>query len=201
MHDALEPDEEGSPGYAFKASLAGGMCRFMLKPDALHWEIGRRTGSARYDRIRAVRLSYRPVTMQSHRFVADIWPVGESKIQIVSVSWRSVMEQQQRLDTAYAAFLAELHRRIAGARGGTQFSAGLPLVIFWIGVTVFSAVLLATAALVFRAARTGQWAATAVVALFLAVFAYQIGQYFYRNQPRRYSPEAIPAAVMPNRKD
>ena len=200
MPNALELDEDGNPAYAFKASLAGAMCRFTLKPDALHWEIGRRKGSARYDRLRMVRLSYRPVTMQSHRFVAEIWPSGESKIQIVSVSWRSMMEQQ-RLDAAYSAFIAELHRRIAIARGGTQFSAGLPRAIYWIGVTVFSAVLLATAALVLRAARTGQWAATAVVAMFLAVFAYQIGQYFYRNQPRRYQPDSIPAAVMPNRGD
>ena len=200
MPNALELDEDGNPAYAFKASLAGAMRRFTLRPDGLHWEIGRRRGSARYDHIRMVRLSYRPVTMQSHRFVAEIWPSGESKIQIVSVSWRSMMEQQ-RLDASYSAFIAELHRRIALARGGTQFSAGLPLPIYWIGVTVFSAVLLATAALVFRAARTGQWAATAVVVMFLAVFAYQIGQYFYRNQARRYQPDSIPAAVMPNRGD
>jgi hypothetical protein len=199
MADMIERDEEGNPAYAFKASLAGGMRRFTLKPDALHWQVGNRGGSARYDRIRAVRLSYRPVTMQSHRFVAEIWPVGQSKIQIVSVSWRSMMEQQ-RLDAAYAAFLAELHRRIAIARGNTQFSAGLPLVIYWIGVTVFTAVLLATAALVVRAAQTAQWTATVFVALFLAVFTYQIGQYFYRNQPRRYPSGQIPAAVMPHLK-
>jgi hypothetical protein len=199
MADMMERDEEGNPAYAFKASLAGGMRRFTLKPDALHWQVGNRGGSARYDRIRAVRLSYRPVTMQSHRFVAEIWPVGQSKIQIVSVSWRSMMEQQ-RLDAAYAAFLAELHRRIATARGNTQLSAGLPLVIYWIGVTVFTAVLLATAALVVRAAQTAQWTATVFVALFLAVFTYQIGQYFYRNQPRRYPSGQIPAAVMPHLK-
>jgi hypothetical protein len=200
MAEAMEQDEAGNPAYAYKASMAGAMRQFTLKPDALHWQIGHRSGSARYDCIRAVRLSYRPVTMQSHRFVAEIWPAGESKIQIVSVSWRSMMEQQ-RLDGAYAAFLGELHRRIAIARGATKFSAGLPLAIYWIGVTVFSAVMLATAALVIRAAQTGQWAAVAVVALFLAVFAYQIGQFFYRNQPRRYSPDTIPAAVMPNVRD
>jgi predicted membrane channel-forming protein YqfA (hemolysin III family) len=59
-------------------------------------------------------------------------------------------------------------------------------------------VLLATAALVVHAAQTAQWTAAAVVALFLAVFVYQIGQFFYRNQPRRYPPDQIPAAVMPH---
>jgi hypothetical protein len=51
---------------------------------------------------------------------------------------------------------------------------------------------------VVRAAQTAQWTATVFVALFLAVFTYQIGQYFYRNQPRRYPSGQIPAAVMPH---
>ncbi len=61
--------------------------------------------------IRAVRLSYRPVTMQSHRFITEIWSPGNPKIQIVSASWRSIMEQE-RLDNAYSAFVTELHRRL-----------------------------------------------------------------------------------------
>lgn len=196
MTSALERDDDGNPVYAFKASLAGAMCQFTLKPDALHWQVGRRSGSARYERIRAVRLSYRPVTMQSHRFVAEIWPSEAAKIQIVSVSWRSMFDQQ-RLDAAYAAFIAELHRRIAAAGGATQFSTGLPAVTYWIGVVVFAAVLLATAALALRAVRFAQWSASAVVAVFFAVFAYQIGNYFHRNRPAPYRPDELPAAVLP----
>ena len=91
------------------------MCQFTLKPDALEWQIGRRSGRVRYDRVRAVRLSYRPVTMQTHRFITEIWSADNPKIQIVSVSWRSIMEQE-RLDKAYSAFVTELHRRVS-ARG------------------------------------------------------------------------------------
>jgi hypothetical protein len=196
MNSALQRDDDGNPSYAFKASLLGAMCQFTLKPDALHWQIGRRIGGIRYDQVRAVRLSYRPVTMQSHRFVAEVWPAGQPKIQIVSVSWRSVVDQQ-RLDAGYAAFIAELHRRLAAAGSSAKFSAGLPVAIYWIGVVVFSAVLLATAALAWRAARSAQWGATAIVGVFLVVFAYQIGNYFYRNQPVRYRPDDLPAAVMP----
>ena len=185
------------PTYAFKPSLVGAMCEFKLKPDALEWQVGRRSGRIGYATIRAVRLSYRPVTMQSHRFITEIWSPGNPKIQIVSASWRSIMEQE-RFDSAYSAFVTELHRRIAaGGNVQARFTIGLPAMTYWVGVVVFGAVLFATAALVLRAANTLQWGATAVVAIFFLVFAYQLGTYFYRNRPGHYRPEAIPAGVLP----
>lgn len=184
------------PTYGFKPSLIGGMCQFTLRPDALEWQIARHSGRIRYDRVRAIRLSYRPVTMQSHRFITEIWSTDNPKIQIVSVSWRSIMEQE-RLDKAYSAFVTELHRRIATAAAPAKFSAGLPVVTYWIGVVIFGAVLLATSALFLRATSSDQWSATAIVGVFFLVLAYQLGTYFYRNWPGRYRADAIPAGVLP----
>jgi hypothetical protein len=186
----------GDPTYAFKASLIGSMCQFTLKPDALEWQVGRRSGRTRYDAIRAVRLSYRPVTMQSHRFITEIWAPGEPKIQIVSASWRSIMEQQ-RLDASYTLFIVELHRRLAAANAPAQFSSGLPFATYWAGIVVFGAVLLATGSLVVRATSFDRWAPMVVVGIFFLVFAYQLGTYFYRNRPGRYRPDAVPAEVLP----
>ena len=201
MTTVIADDEAAAdPAYAFKPSLMGGACQFTLRPDAMEWQIGRRSGRLRYDRVRATRLSYRPVTMQTHRFITEIWSADNPKIQIVSVSWRSIMEQE-RLDKLYSAFVTELHRRVAaaGAQTGAQpkLSTGLPLMTYWVGAVIFSAVLLATGALVVRAAASVQWAATAVVAIFFLVFAYQLGTYFYRNRPGRYRPDAIPSSVLP----
>jgi hypothetical protein len=190
-------DEDGDPVYAFRVSLTGATCRFAIKPEALYWESGRRAGRIRYERIRAVRLSYRPVTMQSHRFVADIWSTDNPKVQIVSVSWRSVV-QQERLDAQYRAFIAELHRRLAAAGGSPQFIAGLPVAIYWFGAVVFAGVLVASAALTVRAIRLGAWSATAVILAFLAMFLWQFSAYFRRNRPGRYRPDAIPAALLPD---
>jgi hypothetical protein len=192
----LADEPPGDPTYAFKASLIGSMCQFTLKPDALEWQIGRRSGRTRYDAIRAVRLSYRPVTMQSHRFIIEIWAPGEPKIQIVSVSWRSIMEQQ-RLDASYAAFIVGLHRRLAAANTPAQFSTGLPVATYWVGVVVFGAVLIATGSLVVRAMSFDRWAPMVVVGIFFLVFAYQLGTYFYRNRPGRYRPDAVPPDVLP----
>src|SRR3954462_3880142 len=145
------PEEPpGDRTYAFKASLIGSPHQFTLTPDALEWQAGRRSGRIRSGAVRAVRLSYRPVTMQSHRFVTEIWSPGNPKIQIVSVSWRSIMEQQ-RLDAAYAAFIIELHRRLAAAGAPARFSPGLPFATYWAGVVIFGAVLVATGSLLVRA--------------------------------------------------
>ena len=196
MTSDIADEPPGDPTYAFKASLIGSMCQFTLKPDALEWQIGRRSGCIRYDAVRAIRLSYRPVTMQSHRFIAEIWSPGNPKIQIVSVSWRSIMEQQ-RLDASYAAFIVELHRRLAAAGTPARFSTGLPFATYWVGVVIFGAVLVATGGLLVRATNFDQWAPMVVVAIFFLVFAYQLGTYFYRNRPGRYRPDAVPAGVLP----
>jgi hypothetical protein len=196
MNSDIADEPPGDPSYAFKASLIGSMCQFTLKPDVLEWQVGRRSGRIRYDTIRAVRLTYRPVTMQSHRFITEIWSPGNPKIQIVSVSWRSIMEQQ-RLDAAYAAFIIELHRRLAAAGAPARFSTGLPFATYWAGVVIFGAVLVATGSLLVRAMNFDQWAPMVVVAIFFLVFAYQLGTYFYRNRPGRYRPNAVPAEVLP----
>ena len=197
-----EPDRdeaaagEGAPSYAFKPSLVGAACLFTLGPDALHWQIGRRSGRIRYDRVRSVRMSYRPATMQSHRFLTEIWSDDNPKIQIASASWRSMMEQQ-RLDKAYTAFITELHRRMAAAGARAQFLAGTPAAIYWIGVTVFLAVMVAMGVVVVRAMQLGQWTGAAMVGLFFVVCLFQLGSYFRRNRPGRYRPEALPATVLP----
>ncbi len=189
-------ESPGDPTYTFKASLIGSLWQFTLKPDALEWQVGRRSGRIRYEAVRAVRLSYRPVTMQSQRFIAELWSPGSPKIQIVSVSWRSIIEQQ-RLDAAYADFITELHRRLAAAGAPARYSTGLPFATYWVGVVVFGAVLVATGSLLVRAMNFDQWAPMVVVGIFFLVFAYQLGTYFYRNRPGRYRPEVMPADVLP----
>jgi hypothetical protein len=189
-------EDDADPTYAFKPSVIGSWCTFTLKPDGLHWQIGVRSGRVRYERIRAVRLSFRPVTMQSRRFVTEIWSTDNPKIQIVSVSWRSVVEQV-RQDGPYAAFVTELHRRLAACNSPAQLTAGLPVLSYWFGVVTFVAVLIAMAVVMLRTLRLEQWSASAIVAAIFVVFALQIGNYFRRNRPSRYRPDAIPREVLP----
>ena len=198
-HETVErqiSEDAADPTYAFKPSLIGGWCQFTLKSDGLHWQMGARGGRVRYERIRAVRLSYRPVTMQSRRFITEIWSTDNPKIQIISVSWRSVVEQA-RQDDAYSAFVTELHQRLAASGSVAQFTTGLPVASYWFGVVIFAAVLMSMAVMIVRTLKLGQWSVGAVIAAIFAVFALQLGNYFRRNRPSRYRPDAIPREVLP----
>ena len=58
--------------YAFKASLIGSAHQFELTDRGLNWRVAGKSGVWPYAAISSIRLSYRPVSMQSRRFRADI---------------------------------------------------------------------------------------------------------------------------------
>ena len=65
------------------------------------------------------------------------------------------------------------------------------------GPVVFVVVSFGLAALTLRALQIGAWAAAAFVGGFLALFMWQSGNYFRRNRPGRYRPEAPPEWLVP----
>jgi hypothetical protein len=194
--------EESDPGsgevllYVHKPSLLGAPWQFRLRPDGLVWQVGRFDGRVPYDRIRRVRLTFRPATMQSRRFVTEVWPADGPKLTIASTSWRSLAEQAPQ-DAAYGAFIRALHRRMAAAGARASFEAGSSPFLYWPGLVVFAAAALALAGLTAHALATGALAGAAFVGFFLALFLGQSGGYFRRNRPGRYSPDAVPDRLVP----
>jgi hypothetical protein len=182
--------------YQFKPSPVGAPSHFTLTAEGLEWAAGHKSGLIRFDRVRRVRMSFRPSNMQAYRFVTEIWPEGESRVQIVSSSWKSMMHQE-RLDNAYSAFVEELHRRIAQAGAPARLEQGGNSFVFWLSVIVFSAVELGLAGLAVRALQADAKGSAAVVAVFLAVFTWQGGNFLRRNRPGLYRPDALPAILMP----
>ena len=193
---ADDESRDDDPSYSYKPSLAGSPMMMWLRPDGLEWVIGRRSGLLRYGRIRRVRLSYRPATIQTHRFVADIWSSGAPKLQIASVSWQG-LTMQQRQDAPYTAFVTELHRRLAAARSTAVFRSGVPAVLYGLGLMVVGGALLAFVMLMIKAAQIDEWRAVAVIGIVFAVSIWQLGGYFRHNWPGEYRPDAIPPQVLP----
>lgn len=195
-----EPHEDATTGeelsYSYKSSLMGAAFEFRLAPQALEWMHGPAGGRVTYDRIRRIRLGFRPMTMQNHRFITEIWPATGSKLTIASTSWKSLVEQQ-RLDAPYRLFVTELCRRVGTAGGHTLFQTGSPAAIYWLGVAVFTGASLAIAALIVRALQAAVWSGAAFIAAFFAFFLWQAGTFFRRNRPGTFKPDAVPRSVLP----
>ncbi|MEN3374943.1 MAG: hypothetical protein V7604_298 [Hyphomicrobiales bacterium] len=189
-------DHTNEPTYSFKSSLMGAGFEFRLADDALAWSRGGQSGHVPYRRIRRVRLSFRPMTTQSYRFVTEIWAADGPKLQIASTSWKGMFEQE-RFDAGYRAFVVDLCRRIGLAGGEPSFETGSPPFIYWPGVAVFVAASIGLAGLIVRALMAQVWSGAAFVAAFLALFLWQAGSLFARNRPGRFSPEAVPPQVLP----
>src|ERR1044071_5348998 len=187
-HVPAEPADD--PAYSYKPSLFGAPWQFRLGADALEWQVGRHRGRTPYAQITRVRLSYRPSTMQTRRLLTEVWYAGGPKLPIASASWRSLVEQEN-LDAAYGAFVRELHRRIAAAGTQATFAQGSPAFLYWPGLAIIAVTSLAITVLAVRAALHGEWAAAAIIAGFLAMFAWQGVMFFHRNRPGRYRPERV----------
>jgi hypothetical protein len=83
---------EGAPEtrYAYKASLIGSAHQFELTDAGLSWQIAGRSGVWAYTDIASIRLTFRPVSMQSRRFRADIKSTNGRRIAILSTTWQTV---------------------------------------------------------------------------------------------------------------
>ncbi len=182
--------------YTFRPSLLGAPWEFKLVGDGIDWANGGKSGRVPFRTLRRVRLSFRPASMQTHRFAAELWADGAPKLEILSSTWKSMVEQE-RLDKPYAAFIAELHRRIALAAPPARFEQGSHPLLYWPGLIVYVGVSLGLAWLVMRALQAGVKGGAAFVGGFLALFLWQGGNFFRRNRPGLYRPDAPPAELMP----
>ena len=68
---------------------------------------------------------------------------------------------------------------------------------YWPSLILFVIVALAMAALIARGLQAGAWRGAGIVAVFLALFLWQGGNFFRRNRPGAYRPDALPPEVMP----
>jgi hypothetical protein len=185
-----------APSYAYRPSLLGAAHEFRLQGEALDWSAGGRSGHIPLRDVRLVRMSFKPGSMQPYRFITEIWAEGAPKLQIVSSSWKSMVEQE-RLDSRYVAFVTELHRRIALAGARARFVQGKPALLYWPGVALFVVVGLMLAALVPHALQAHTLSGAAFIVAFLALFLWQGGNFFRRNRPGNYRPDALPAELLP----
>ena len=129
--------------YAYKASLIGAAHQFELTADGLSWRVAGRADVWRYADITAIRLSYRPVSMQAHRFRADIAHASKARLPIISTSWQTAALMAPQ-DNDYRAFITELHKRMARAGSRAVLTGGLRPNVYALAVTLVALLALRT---------------------------------------------------------
>ena len=183
-------------GYAYKASLIGAAQQFELTDDGLSFRFAGRSGLWRYADIAAIRLSYRPVSMQSRRFRADIQHVDAGRLVILSTSWQTAALMAPQ-DGDYRAFITELHRRMAKAGSKAGLTGGLGRGTYAAAIVMLAFLGIGMAGLLVRAIATGQFAGVLFLLGFAALFGWQIGGFIRRNRPVSYKFDNIPEALLP----
>jgi len=182
--------------YAFKASLIGAAHQFELTEDGLAWRVAGRTGVWPYREISAVRLSYRPVSMQARRFRADISREGGGRLTILSTSWQTAALMAPQ-DRDYRAFILELHAQLARAGGRPALSGGLGQKTYAAAIALLLLIASILAGLLIRALVIGELAGALFLVGFAALFAWQVGGFVLRNRPLSYSFDRVPLALLP----
>jgi hypothetical protein len=90
-----------------------------------------------------------------------------------------------------------LHRRIVEAGANPALHAGASGFAYWPGLVVFFAMVVVLPLMLVRTAHGDAFWGTALIALVIGAFLWQIGGFFWRNRPATYAAESIPAAVLP----
>ena len=196
MPTDLPNDTSPDDRYAYKASLIGSAHQFELTDKGLSWKVGGRSGVWAYSDISAINLSYRPSSMQSRRFRADISHAGGGRIKILSTTWQTVSLMTPQ-DHGYSAFIAELHRRMAKAGSRAVLSGGLAVPLYAAAVVLVGLLAIAMVGLLVRAIAIGEWAGVLFLIGFAALFVWQIGGFIRRNRPITYSFDQLPKALLP----
>ena len=182
--------------YAYKASLIGAAHQFELTEQGLSWRIAGKSAVWPYAGIAAIRLSYRPVSMQSRRFRADIENADGARIVMVSTTWQTAALMAPQ-DHDYRVFITQLHARMKQAGSHAVLVGGLRPRIYAAALVVLVLLAIAMTGLLVRAIVTGELAGILFLLGFAALFTWQVGGFVRRNRPRAYTFDDLPMALLP----
>ena len=195
-HATVTPQAAPSIRYAYKASLIGAAHWFEVTDEGLAWRFAGRSGLWAYADIAAIRLSYRPVSMQARRFRADLNHVNGARLVVVSTSWQTAALMAPQ-DKDYRVFILALHERMANAGSRPKLSGGLAPATYAAALALLALVGVGMAGLLIRAFAIGEFAGAAFLIGFAALFGWQVGGFVRRNRPVAYLFGHIPDALLP----
>src|SRR6202012_3049013 len=101
----------------------------------LKWRMAGKSGVWPYASISSIGLSYRPVSMQSRRFRADIEAEDGGRLVLVSTTWQTAALMAPQ-DRDYRTLIVELHRRMAATGSTAKLAGGLKPRLYTVAIVL-----------------------------------------------------------------
>jgi hypothetical protein len=198
MSEAIDKPAEADPTvYRLRANAFVNPRLYRLTDDALTWEEeDKPLDGVFYDDIAEIRLAFAPTRFATNRYRAQIIFRAGGMAELFNTDYQGIGNFPEQ-NEAYAAFLRELHRRVAAAGKATVFRMGnsplgyamnILLTVFIFAMIALAFVLLTMFGLV--------WIAAVKLAILL-YFIPTLIRYIRRAKPAAYDPLAVPAEVLP----
>ncbi len=171
---------------------------YRLTDDALTWQEdgAEKPDGVFYDDISEVRLAFAPTRVATNRYRAQIIFRAGGMAELFNMDYLGFASFAEH-NAEYAAFLTELHRRLAARGKAIVFrqgnSVGAYVGNILLTIFIFAAIAFA---LFFLVSWGGPWVAVAKLAIIL-FFVPVLIRYIRRAKPGTYDPLALPAAVLP----
>ena len=134
--------------------------------------------------------------MQSRRYRADVEHRNGQSITILSTSWQTVALMTPQ-DRDYRAFMVRLHQQVRDAGGNVALIGGIGSLTYAFGCLMLALVAIAITGLLARAVATHEYGGALFLVGFAALFGWQMGGFVWRNKPRIYTFDALPATLLP----
>ncbi|MGL4241067.1 MAG: hypothetical protein ACRCTI_08150 [Beijerinckiaceae bacterium] len=198
MHD--DADTRSPLVYQHRARPYSPEARFELRGDHVAIEQGRRKGNFSYRDIVLIRLLYKPRNTTNEGYLAKMYRSDKRTASLTNLSWKSLVDME-RQDADYTVFVRNLITRTAEANPAVVLEAGMARWFYALTALAGAAALAALLVVAGHALRGGSWPVTMMAAALGAYFVWWSYRYLSRNRPRRFTPDAIPADVLPPASD
>jgi hypothetical protein len=148
-----------------------------------------------YASIVEVRLSYGPTRERLNRYCCDLRLHNGRQIALCNESYRGFADFADQ-SARYRAFVVALHALIQSRGGPCAFRTGPATALFAFNVGCLGLGMLFLLWIVWLIPSAGLL--VLVKLAFLAVYVPVMIHYFRANRPQSYSPDAIPARLLPS---
>jgi hypothetical protein len=166
-----------------------------LAGDRLVVDTLRRRDEINLGAVSRLRLTYEAGKLSSGFYKTAIRLKDGRSVSLTSLSWSGLAQSTNQIE-AYRAFVATLIAAVVHANPQARLDAGKPRFLWAAMALTTGALTLAAAYIALRAFLGGATGAALVPLALGAVMLWQMGPVVWRNRPRTFTADALPANLL-----